>query len=60
MTALATMPGYSGAVVILFTDNFATASMHQHSVREDLADEALRELVRRRQVQRSPIIVPGG
>jgi len=58
MTTLAKVPHYSGALVVLFTDDFRTAAMHQHAVRDDLADAALEGLVRQRSLSRSPIVVP--
>lgn len=58
MTALTKVPNYTGAVVVLFTDDYRTASMFQHGVRDDLTDEALAGLVRQRAIQRAPIIVP--
>ena len=58
MTALSKVPHYSGAVVVLFTDDFRTATMHQHAVRDDLADAALEGLLKQRTLSRSPIVVP--
>lgn len=58
MTALTKVPNYSGAVVVLFTNDFRTAAMHQHGVRDELLDAALAGLVRQRAIARAPIVVP--
>lgn len=60
MTMLAKVPHYSGSLVVLFTNDFRTAAMHQHAVSDDLADSALEGLVRQRVLSRTPIVVPSG
>lgn len=58
MTALAKVPHYSGAVVVLFTDDFRTAGMFQHGVKDELTDAALAGLVQQRAIARTPLVLP--
>jgi hypothetical protein len=58
MTALATSPAYSGAVIVLFSSEFRDCQMSTASVNDELADRALEALLGQRRLSRSPIVVP--
>jgi hypothetical protein len=60
MTALASLPGYSGCALVLFTNNFRDAQVAKHGLRDELVDQALASMIEQRHLERPSILVPGG
>jgi hypothetical protein len=57
-TALASIPGYCGCAIALFTNNFTNAQVSKHGVRDDLVDQALASTIDQRHLGRPSIVVP--
>lgn len=59
MTILAQIPGYSGAAVALFLNDFRDVQVAKHGVRDELVDRALFSVIERRNLGRPSIVIPG-
>lgn len=59
-TALAKCPGYCGAAIAFFMNDFRDVNVSKHGVRDDLVDQALLSTIEQRHLARPQILVPPG
>lgn len=58
LTLLARLPNFSGVALVLVTDNYANVQVHKFKMHDEFLDKALAEVIDRRALSRSPIILP--